>query len=292
MNPFGGSRQSASDATGASGGLDDGSGFLHPESSLVSSRDMGTSEWLKERSSQQLELEDVHSDDRSGCCRRLFECTIKALHVLDVCLGMAMIVYGSLLLTQFAEPARAAADFCLVFGTIHFIPSTLGIVSYFLGGCRRFGLIVSAYTGAYFASIYLITAIVLGMDEEGFLAYLDDNKEVMYLGPNVTDKFRKLMPLFYTILAVLAFLEASRWCVVIKIHERLRRRDKADPFAPTHHSDNNTAAARGGGSSVVSGKSGTLTEALLDDVVDASVGTGGGTVGMESTGTPNWWDNK
>merc|ERR1719203_457603 len=126
---------------------DDASGFLHPESSLASNRSLQTSEWSKERTSQQLELEDVHDNRSTGCCRKMIEFLIKSLQVIDALFGIALIVYGSLICTQFEQPAMAAVTFCLIFGTIHLVTSVLGIVSIFVKVFSRFGLLISAYIG-------------------------------------------------------------------------------------------------------------------------------------------------
>ena len=175
----------------ADDGDDSGSGFLHPESALPSNRSLSTSnEWTKERSSQQLELADVHPQIRAGCCKNCTEYIIKALHILDVCLGIALIVYGSLLLTQFTEPARSAIVFCLTYGPFHFLTSLAGILSFSsfftqgkwtrcCGCCSKYwGLGLSAFVGPYFALVYITIIIALAFDMSGFLMYLDDHKEV------------------------------------------------------------------------------------------------------------------
>ena len=91
---------------------------------------------------------------------------------------MALIVYGSLLETQFEEPAKAAVVFCLILGTIHLVTSLLGIISLFMKGCSRFCLMISGYVGPYIALVYFTIVISLLVDSSGFLLYLDDHKEV------------------------------------------------------------------------------------------------------------------
>lgn len=174
----------------------DGSGFLHPESSLSSNRDdlllsseEQHTEWSKERTSQQLELEDVHNNNRAqpGCCGKLIELLIKSLFIIDIAIGITLIVYGSLLLTQFTDPAMAAVIFCLMMGSIHVLTSSLGIISLCKSGCQRFGLIIAAYIGPYIALVYFTIVIGLMADSSGFLQYLEDNHEVrgIYLVSNL-----------------------------------------------------------------------------------------------------------
>lgn len=170
------SRGSAKEDASASGG--DGSGFLHPESNLESNRALQTSEWEKERSSQQLELEDVHAKDKGGCCWSAAEWSVKVLHVVDLCLGIAALVYGSLILTQFEQPAMAAVMFCMIAGCMHIITSGAGLINLFWKGCLRMGLFLSAYSGPYMAFSYLTIILTLAADKSGFLQYLDEHKEV------------------------------------------------------------------------------------------------------------------
>ncbi|KAL9179072.1 hypothetical protein ACHAXT_000114 [Thalassiosira profunda] len=255
----------------------DGSGFLHPESSLSSNRELrDNTEWSKERTSQQLELEDgIDREGAGGCCANWMEGTIKALHVVDASAGIAMIVYGALIL-QFDEPALAAVLFCLILGCVHLATSLLGMWSYFMRGCGRFGLAVSAWIGPYVAFFYLTMVISLAVDSSGFLQYLDDHKEVMYLGPNAAANCRRLLPLFYTILIVLGLLESSRFCVLVRMRDRLLRNEEADAFVPRSSHRSAPVSANN-----------TLTEALLNDAIEAERAEAGG---KETAETPDWWE--
>lgn len=281
------------DANDTGVGGDSGSeGFLNPQSTLPSNRTLQTSDWSKERSAQQLELSDVHdrSNSPSGMCNAILEFSIvKLLHIINFGCGFASIVYGSLLISKFSEQetAKAAATFCLILGVVQLSSSLMAMLSYFWGGCRRVGLKFSAVVGRYVAFVYLTIVIGLGTDESGFLGYLDENKEVLFMGPNVAAKCQKLMPLFFTILVVLGLLEAFRYPILTGVRLRLLRKDEADAFIPA---SNNTTANVG------------LTEALLeegggggggnnDDAASVKSG-GGGAVRRETTGTPNWWDGR
>lgn len=106
----------------------------------------------------------------------------------------------------------------------------------------------------------------------------------------MAENCRKLLPLFYTILIVLGILEASRFCVLLKLQERLVQHDVRCSLIP--QSGNDTY----GGESVVSGNK-SLTEALLEDDTEVasirtsrSSGGGGGAVERETADTPNWWE--
>jgi len=223
-------RTSQQVSTGPDDGESDDGNFLNPESSLPSNR---ASDWSKERSFQQLELSDVHhNNSQTGCCRRLLQHVVKALHVVDISIGIALLVYGSLLCTQFQTTAMAAVVFCLTLGTIHMVTSSLGAFSFFARGCSRFGLRVSGYIGPYLALVYVTLLIALLFDEDGFVQYLDDHKEVMYLGTNVANNVKQLMPLVYSVLIVLGLLEASRCSAVLKIQESFLRHDAEESLIP------------------------------------------------------------
>jgi len=187
----------------------DDSGFLHPESSLASNRDLRESAWSKERSNQQLELEDVHNE-QLGCCSKAGMYAVKTLHAIDFCLGLSLVIYGSLLLTQFETPAKAAALFCLMLGTIHLASSLAGIFSFVFKSCNRCGLVISAYIALYYVLVYISIVLSLVVDSAGFLKYIDDHKDQMFLGQDAAANFKRMMPLFYTILIVLGMLESFR----------------------------------------------------------------------------------
>lgn len=193
----------------ASASTNDESGFLHPESTLASNRDLMESAWSKERSNQQLELEDVYND-QLGCCSKFGAFAVETLHVIDVCIGLALVIYGSLLFTQFETPAMAAALFCVMLGTLHLVASLAGITSYFASSCRRCGLVFSAYIAPYYAIVYVTIIIALIVDSGGFLKYLDDHKEQMFLAEDVSANVKRMLPVVYAVLATLGLLESIR----------------------------------------------------------------------------------
>lgn len=85
--------------------------------------------------------------------------------------------------------------------------------------------------------------------------------------------------------AFISLDESSRFPVLIKLQEQLLQHDAAEALIPrsSHHTESGSANK-------------TLTEALLADNkaerVETASGDGGGGVGKETTGTPNWWEGK
>jgi hypothetical protein len=179
--------------------------FLNPEGPM----NLGSSAWEKERRSQQMELEG-HRRKEEGCCSKVRGWIIESLHVVDVCLGITLIVYGSLLTTQFANPAMAAVTFCLLLGSILFASSAAGIFSYVTPLCSRWGLVVSGLVAPYLSVVYISIFISLAMDTNGFLTYLEDHNDVMYLSENVRENLEGSMWLVYSLLGILAALELTR----------------------------------------------------------------------------------
>ena len=198
-------------ASGNSSNLDenrnDGNGFVNPEGPMALAP---SSAWEKERYSQQMELEDGYRRKKRGRCSGCMGWIIKVLHAVDVCLGIALIVYGSLIRTQFEPPAMAAAIFCLLLGTILLVSSAVGIFSYASRSCSRWGLLVSGFVAPYLSVVYITMIIALAMDSSGFFQYLEDHHDVMYFGENVVQNLGGLMGLIYSILGTLAALELSR----------------------------------------------------------------------------------
>jgi hypothetical protein len=187
---------------------EDSSGFVNPEGPMG----LGESAWAQERRAQQMELEEVHNHRKErGCFSHFVGWTIKGLHVMDVCLGITLIVYGSLLMTQFEQPAMAAVVFCMLLGTtILLVSSGVGIFSYVSPSCSRWGLLVSGMVAPYLCVVYVTMIIALCMDSSGLFMYLEDHREVMYFGEDVVTNLKGVMPLVYSILGVLACLELVR----------------------------------------------------------------------------------
>eukprot|EP00804_Cyclotella_cryptica_P003360 CCRYP_012852-RA/>CCRYP_012852-RA protein AED:0.28 eAED:0.28 QI:1382/1/1/1/1/1/2/334/295 len=259
----------------ASGVNDEENNFVNPEGPL----NLGSSAWDQERQSQQLELDNIHHREKERCCSQFMRWTIKALHVTDVCLGMALIIYGSLLRTQFEQPAMAAVVFCFLLGSIILVASVAGIFSYASPSCSRWGLLVSGFVAPYLAAVYVTMIIALVMDSSGFFMYLEDHHDVMYMGENVVENLNRLMPLLYTLLGLLLVLELTRAFVVLDTRQSLLAVGVED--APVPRS----------GYSTLPSVSGTLNEPLLDEKMSSTYVSDHSEKQKEVAETPEWWTN-
>lgn len=210
---------------------------------------------------------------KGGCCSRWILYSVKALHVIDGSFGLAGVVYGSLLCTQFEDPAMAAALFCLIFGSIHLSTSLLGLMSFGSRRCTRCGLVVSAFVAPYIAFVYFTIFIALLADSSGLLLYLEDHKDVMYFGVNAVGNMERLLPLLYVLLVLFSIAEVSRFITLRKVRQQLLLNDASVRFNAADSSTGNN----------------NLSEALLEnDNASAQASEVGGT-SVDSA--QNWWEN-
>ncbi|KAL3789625.1 hypothetical protein HJC23_003174 [Cyclotella cryptica] len=280
----------------ASGVNDEENNFVNPEGPL----NLGSSAWDQERQSQQLELDNIHHREKERCCSQFMRWTIKALHVTDVCLGMALIIYGSLLRTQFEQPAMAAVVFCFLLGSIILVASVAGIFSYASPSCSRWGLLVSGFVAPYLAAVYVTMIIALVMDSSGFFMYLEDHHDVMYMGENVVENLNRLMPLLYTLLGLLLVLELTSSRTVSNIDVRsLSLLPFNVPRAFVVLDTRQSLLAVGvedapvprSGYSTLPSVSGTLNEPLLDEKMSSTYVSDHSEKQKEVAETPEWWTN-
>eukprot|EP00569_Conticribra_weissflogii_P014844 CAMPEP_0171406304 /NCGR_PEP_ID=MMETSP0880-20121228/17523_1 /TAXON_ID=67004 /ORGANISM="Thalassiosira weissflogii, Strain CCMP1336" /LENGTH=293 /DNA_ID=CAMNT_0011921977 /DNA_START=37 /DNA_END=918 /DNA_ORIENTATION=+ len=247
--------------------------FLNP---AEPSNHLSATAWAQERTSQHEDFrrEALGEDQyKGGCCSRWTLCWIKALHVIDGSFGLAGIVYGSLLCTQFEDPALAAALFCLILGSIHLSTSMLGLMSFGSRRCTRCGLVVSGFVAPYIAFVYVTIFIALLADSSGLFSYLEDHQGVMYLGENVVRNWERLMPLLYVLLALFSVAEVLRFVTLRKLRERLLLSDASDRYNTADFSTGNND----------------LSEALLGNDNGSVQASEVGATSVDSAS--KWWEN-
>ena len=69
---------------------------------------------------------------------------------------------------------------------------------------------MSGLVAPYLSVVYISIFISLAMDTNGFLTYLEDHNDVMYLSENVRENLEGSMWLVYSLLGILAALELTR----------------------------------------------------------------------------------
>jgi hypothetical protein len=162
---------------------------------------------MKKKISQE---EQDAKDANIGCCYKFGQFLVKTIHLIDAAIGVTFVVYGSLIMTQFENPAMEAAIVSLTFGSIMVFTSIMGLIGFSTKLCNRCGLLLSAYTAPFIVCFYMFVIIALLASPDVYFDYLTDHMSVLYLSANQIQTLRNLLPLFYIIFASLAAVEIMR----------------------------------------------------------------------------------
>ncbi|KAL3760715.1 hypothetical protein ACHAWU_000035 [Discostella pseudostelligera] len=217
------------------------------------------------------------------------------------------------------QQAMAAVLFCLILGTIHLFSSGIGLLSLFLllpNNSNNFpfkwGYRISAYIGPYLSLLYISILISLLVDSDGFILYLTQNAKSMYLNENVIENVRTIwLPVVYTMLVILGMLESIRYCVLMSEYQELvaQEAEEEEGYIPRSGMSTSSSPSRSARSNSLrsSGRTGgggrsrnkvsaneTLTQALLQDSIDAEEAAAAGAEGVQSKTSVdpnNWWEN-
>jgi hypothetical protein len=145
-----------------------------------------------------------------GPCTRFGLFLVKAIHIFDATIGLFFVVYGSLILSQFDDPAIEAAITSLVFGIFMIISSTMGVIGFTTKCCNRLGLLLSAYTAPFIIWFYAFVISSALVAQDVHLDYLTEHMSVMYLNADRIQLMVNLLPLIYIIMSSLALVEGLR----------------------------------------------------------------------------------
>jgi len=140
--------------------------------------------------------EQDEADVKMGCCYTFGGILVKSIHLIDGLIGLIFVVYGSLIMTQFVNPAMVAAIACLTFGSVLLFASIMGGIGFTTKVCKRIGLALSAYMAPCVSFIYLVAIIALLADPDTFFAYLTEQKDVLYLSSAEIATLKNLLPFF------------------------------------------------------------------------------------------------
>ena len=145
-----------------------------------------------------------------GPCTRFGLFLVKAIHIIDATIGLFFVLYGSLILSQFDDPAIEAAITSLVFGIVMIISSTTGVIGLTTKCCNRLGLLLSACTAPFIIWFYAFVISSALVAQDVHLDYLMEHMSVMYLNADRIQLMINLLPLIYIIMASLALVEGLR----------------------------------------------------------------------------------
>ena len=154
--------------------------------------------------------EQDEADVKMGCCYTFGEILVKSIHLIDGLIGLIFVVYGSLIMTQFDNPAKVASIVSLTFGSVLLFFAIMGGIGFTTKVCKRCGLALSAYMALFIAFFYLVTIITFLAAPDTFFNYLTDNKDVLYLSSAEITTLEDLLPFFYIVLVALGAMEIAR----------------------------------------------------------------------------------
>lgn len=165
----------------------------------------------KKSSKPKLSQEEQDAKDANlGCCTKFEQFVVKLVHVLDTLIGLTFLIYGSLIITQFENPAMEAAISTLTYGSTLAFASIMGIMGFYTTKCKRVGLVISAYMAPLIAFFNVFALIAVLSEPDTFFDYLTTNKDVLYLNDAEIQTLKNILPFFYITLASLTAIEICR----------------------------------------------------------------------------------
>mmetsp|Transcript_13991 Transcript_13991/g.30374 ORF Transcript_13991/g.30374 Transcript_13991/m.30374 type:complete len:219 (+) Transcript_13991:136-792(+) len=130
--------------------------------------------------------------------------TVRALHAIDIGLGLALIIYGGTI----SVAQVTAASVC--YGLVLFLGAVAGTVGICPGACNRRGLLVSAVAGLFACLLDLAAFILVLVSWDTFIKFLHENRSELNLSKDSVNTIDGLKILFMIIFIVLAILEGYR----------------------------------------------------------------------------------
>lgn len=210
--------------------------------------------------------EQMLKDAKLGCCHKFGTLLVKLVHVLDALIGLTFIIYGSLILTQFEEPAMEAAITTLTYGSIMLFASIMGVVGFYSSRCKRAGLLISAYSSPIIVLCNIFAMIFELSSSSSIFDYLTEHMDVLYLDEAEIATLKKILPFFFVVLASLTAIEICRFLLLSQLRERLVRFDSANRHISSSNSVKSSKAKSSEKSSKGVGLARTvLSDSLLDD---------------------------
>lgn len=172
------------------------------------------------KTAQEDKSKPTKSQNKQGAqlsrCHKLQTVLVKVVHVLDVLIGLACIVYGSLVLTQFEEPAMEMVILTLTYGSAMLFASIMGFIGFYSSRCQRTGLAASAYTAPFIFFFYL-AVILLELNPSSsasYIDYLEEHMDVLYLNSARVAVLKHMLSGFLVLLASLTAVEICRFLLL------------------------------------------------------------------------------
>lgn len=156
------------------------------------------------------QMEEDAKEVKIWNCTQSGRSLIKSIHLIDAMFGIVCIVYGSLILAQFDDPAISVAVTSLTFGSVMLLSSIMGVIGFTTNRCNRRLLLASSYTAPFIVWFYIFVITSTLVAQELYLDYLTEHMSVLYLTEARIEIMISLLPLLYVILVSLAVFEVFR----------------------------------------------------------------------------------
>ena len=128
-----------------------------------------------------------------------------ALHGIDICLGLILVVYGAMV-----SSVTSIMGACIAYGLILALGAFSGAIGYYSGACNRRGLRASAIAGFLAALLDIAAFVAVVVSWPAFIEFLNDNHEALMLTKEGVKTIEGLKVFFAIIFILLAGLEVHR----------------------------------------------------------------------------------
>lgn len=145
------------------------------------------------------------SSSSPSCGVKCASYTVGALHGIDICLGIILIVYGAMV-----GSVTSIMGACIAYGLILALGAFSGAIGYYSGACNRRGLQASAIAGFLAALLDIAAFVAVVVSWPAFIEFLNDNYEALMLTKEGVKTIEGLKVFFAIIFILLAGLEVHR----------------------------------------------------------------------------------
>lgn len=145
------------------------------------------------------------SSSSPSCGVKCASYTVGALHGIDICLGLILVVYGAMV-----SSVTSIMGACIAYGLILALGAFSGAIGYYSGACNRRGLRASAIAGFLAALLDIAAFVAVVVSWPAFIEFLNDNHEALMLTKEGVKTIEGLKVFFAIIFILLAGLEVHR----------------------------------------------------------------------------------
>lgn len=187
---------------------------------------LSTAERTKSRSAVERGEETQRAGGGESAGIKVASYTVGALHAVDIGLGIALVVYGSMV---HVTSVTAAA---LCYGLVLLLGAVAGTIGYYSGACNRRGLRASAFAGFLTCLLDIVAFIAVLVFWDSFIRFLNDNHDLLMLSTDSVETIGGLKIFFAVIFIVLAGLEVHRGFAMWGMKDTMGEQGATSQVAP------------------------------------------------------------